>query len=612
MSTPEPEQRRYNVGALKIPFADRDIAHTVLTSEDLRDYFDIMGSDTPDEDERWTFGTKVAYTLMLTDDEADLFRTASNVRYVELDLETTEAAGNLEAPSGTSRKYMGVEFPGTDSWHGRDVNIAILDGGVTTAMRTYMGWTQVARSVFGGYTPGSDEITTSHGCLVAPCAVPRNGRILDAIIADDAGSGSHAAFSAAVVWAVDNGADVINYSYSGTAGSAALIDGVEYAQDAGVPIVAAAGNDGLNLIRYPGAYCTTYNNVFSAGNFDEDTNARASSSNYSVDVSGVAPGTDVLGFNPNATFTFWSGTSAASPHMAGLIARASTGGQYTPMQAAAALKTYARNTGQTSTQQGAGAWDLEAALTGLGATLVPATISRTNLCPNPSLETVTTGYTVVSARSGITVGSVGRGTTIAGHAGPTYGFVNITGDGTTSSSPDAVIGFPDCTVTAGTAYTFSAHIRFGTSTLVWGPIELRIDWRNSSNTSLGTTTSAQESLMVVAWHRYFVTGTAPTGAVKAVITARVYGCTNTAAQSFRFDALLYEAGADPLFYFDGDTTGGGAWTGTADASTSTLSVTGPASGSLKVGSTTIAALRVGSAAALRAYLGTNLVWGTAP
>ena len=68
----------YNVGAYKIPYAERDIAHQYLTPEDDRGFFNIIGAT--DDDDRFTVGSKVTYRLELTEEEAEHFRQASNCR----------------------------------------------------------------------------------------------------------------------------------------------------------------------------------------------------------------------------------------------------------------------------------------------------------------------------------------------------------------------------------------------------------------------------------------------------------------------------------------------------------------------------------------------------
>jgi hypothetical protein len=139
----QPERRAYNVGVVKLPYADRDIAHAVITDEDDRGFFDIIGADTPDDDPQFPVGSRTTYRVELTDEEAEQFRQASNVRYVELDQIAT-ADGEVQFPSASSLRFMQATFPEAGTrWHGRDVNVAILDSGVSQPVINYMGWTRL-------------------------------------------------------------------------------------------------------------------------------------------------------------------------------------------------------------------------------------------------------------------------------------------------------------------------------------------------------------------------------------------------------------------------------------------------------------------------------------
>jgi subtilisin family serine protease len=103
---------------------------------------------------------------------------------------------------------------------------------------------------------------------------------------------------------------------------------INFAFDAGVVLVAAAGNEGITEQRYPAAY----DNVIAVGATDED-DFRASFSNYGPNwVSVGAPGNFIWSTMPNALcglnssnpgsvcLSPNSGTSMASPHVAGAAA----------------------------------------------------------------------------------------------------------------------------------------------------------------------------------------------------------------------------------------------------------------------------------------------------
>ncbi len=147
------------------------------------------------------------------------------------------------------------------------------------------------------------------------------------------GVGDSIATSEAIEYAVANGADVINLSFSGDTADTLLRNAVRDAYEAGVVVVAAMGNDNLNTDSTPiypacfGAYDLEdwVIGVASTGKTDE----KSSFSNFGsacVDLS--APGEDFFGlsyFDPSLGFDVaygnsWSGTSMAAPVVSGGVA----------------------------------------------------------------------------------------------------------------------------------------------------------------------------------------------------------------------------------------------------------------------------------------------------
>lgn len=120
-----------------------------------------------------------------------------------------------------------------------------------------------------------------------------------------------------VVWAADNGADVINMSWGGTGFSQTGQNIMNYAYNAKCINVAAAGNDNVNTIFYPAGYA----NVISVASTNT-TDAKSSFSNYGTWVDVSSPGSEIRSTYFNAsfagTYANLSGTSMASPMVAGL------------------------------------------------------------------------------------------------------------------------------------------------------------------------------------------------------------------------------------------------------------------------------------------------------
>lgn len=384
MTGPDEPRRLYSVGAVKIPHADRDVARAVLPDDGAaveRGYLSVLGADTADDDEKFPVGADVAYAVELTDDEVERFAGASNVRYVEEaqrhypQRAVGRPTGALPIPSLDTLAWMRARYVDLRRWHGRDVRVAVLDQGTTAAVRAAMGLTLVARTITSGATlPPGEELMNpehDHGCLVAPNAIPAGGLLLDAIISNGTNGNSNDAWEAAgITWAVDNGAKVINLSFGGDPAVPGQVfqDACAYARDnGGVQIVISAGNDNLPDLASPSSASRLFANVHSSIAFDPATDRRGMFSNHHADGSGCGAGVDVESLDIHGAPLYWSGTSASAPHMAHLLARALTGGTYTPAQVGAAFKANTRDTGAGASEQGGGAYDLHRALVALGS-----------------------------------------------------------------------------------------------------------------------------------------------------------------------------------------------------------------------------------------------------
>ena len=133
-----------------------------------------------------------------------------------------------------------------------------------------------------------------------------------------------------VRYAADNGANIVNLSLGGSSLAVDEKNALDYAADKGVLIVAAAGNSGPsdNSINYPGAYYK----VVAVGATDTSDGIASWSSrgnNYLTtpylveerDIEFAAPGVSVESTAKNGCYATYSGTSMATPHVAGLSAK---------------------------------------------------------------------------------------------------------------------------------------------------------------------------------------------------------------------------------------------------------------------------------------------------
>ncbi|MBE6858345.1 MAG: hypothetical protein E7498_02775 [Ruminococcus sp.] len=152
---------------------------------------------------------------------------------------------------------------------GDGITVAVLDSGITSI--------ETAKDI----SFVDDEEFSEHGNMMAETLINKVPEIAlyDVRVLDSEGKGKYSDISEAIVWSVDNDADIIVMSFEGFEASTILEDAINYAAQNDVLMIAAAGNDGLEKAVYPAAYSS----VISAGSLAEDGTI-SPISNYGVSV----------------------------------------------------------------------------------------------------------------------------------------------------------------------------------------------------------------------------------------------------------------------------------------------------------------------------------------
>ncbi|SLJ90286.1 MULTISPECIES: S8 family peptidase [unclassified Paenibacillus] len=205
------------------------------------------------------------------------------------------------------------------------VKIAIIDTGVQ------LNHPELAGKLLPGYDyvdyDNIPEDGNGHGTHVAGIAasITNNGvgiagaaplaSIVPLRVLDNNGQGTTGNVGNGLVYAANNGIQVVNLSLGGPTGEAFLQAAVQYAWDRGAVIIAAAGNDNTSYPIVP----ASYPNVIAVASTNP-SDLKSNFSNYGSWVDMAAPGDTILSTYLGGSYAYLSGTSMAAPHVAGVAA----------------------------------------------------------------------------------------------------------------------------------------------------------------------------------------------------------------------------------------------------------------------------------------------------
>jgi len=305
----------------------------------------------------------------------------SGVKKVEPDAMVFAMGRPAPAPQPTENLEWGVDRVDADlAWavsKGNGVKVAIIDtgidkdhpdlvanlkGGVNFTSRFSTRWND--DNGHGTHVAG---IVAAVDNTIGVIGVAPEAHLYAVKVLDRNGSGYVSTVIKGIEWAKNNGMQVVNMSLGTASDVQALHDAVDAAYAAGLVLVAAAGNSGdgngsTNEVIYPAKYSSV---IAVAATASDDSKPTWSSEGAEVEL--AAPGLNIRSTWNDGQYKTISGTSMATPHVAGTVALVlGKGGIISPAEVRALLQVTADDLGPLGRDNfyGYGLVDAEESVTG--------------------------------------------------------------------------------------------------------------------------------------------------------------------------------------------------------------------------------------------------------
>ncbi len=263
-----------------------------------------------------------------TDKVAEALQRNPNVERVEQDGVVYAFTTQSPATWGLDRidqRTSSLDNSYTYNQDGTGVNVYVMDSGILYSHVDFGGRAVFGYDAIGGLTsPGSD--CNGHGTHVAGTVggttwgVAKKATLVSVRVLGCNGSGSWSGVLAGIDWITKNGSKpgVVNMSLGASGSNSTLENAITNSINAGFTYAIAAGNSNADACNFTPARTPSAITVGST----TSTDARSSFSNYGSCVDLFAPGSSIRStyHTSNTATSTMSGTSMASPHVAGVAA----------------------------------------------------------------------------------------------------------------------------------------------------------------------------------------------------------------------------------------------------------------------------------------------------
>lgn len=206
------------------------------------------------------------------------------------------------------------------------VNAYVLDTGIDITHYEFEGrarWGYTASGIPSGEYDGNGHGTHVSGTIGgASYGVAKGVNLIAVKVLDDSGSGPWSSVLDGMEWVrleahQPGDRSVVSMSLGGSGSEQSILDAVDALYEAGVVVVVAAGNDNMDACSFTPSQA--YNAITVGATEVTDVSARFTNWGACVDI--FAPGVDVLSTYPGNDTAILSGTSMATPHVTGVVAR---------------------------------------------------------------------------------------------------------------------------------------------------------------------------------------------------------------------------------------------------------------------------------------------------